>query len=421
MTLRFVTTGDDLKLPASTVAPAAHTFRAMRHATAGNTTEAAYWYDRAENDWHKPIRIDATVAIDGLDGCRQRIPAVEKLDDGNLIVMWQQFAGNNDGQGVRLVYAFADYDLAAGTMTVGSRAVFEEPAGWASGLGAAMHPVLIKLPADATTHPGRLICLYNNNDNPDGTVANRWLNIYETHSDDGGATWSARVKVHDAPGATDGRYAALGTCGTFIRIPSGVNEGRILTTVYAGVDNQRYTLYSDDDGVTWETGAPFVTTGYTSNEWGAAWRLDGTLIGNFRYTTPGDEIYATSDDDGETWTFQGIKDDWPTTTCARATLQASTNPDDGYSKILWSGLSSIINNERKGLVLRVSHDGGLTYQVQYRPVPATTAAGYSDLKMIDQNTFVCAWESGFNTTCDVYLYIANMAEVYTNGTHTLPA
>lgn len=83
--------------------------------------------------------------------------------------------------------------------------------------------------------------------------------------------------------------------------------------------------------------------------------------------------------------------------------------------ILWSGLDAR-SNERAGLRLRVSHDGGLTYQHQFEPYHPGKNAGYSDMKMIAPDTFAVAWESGFNSSCDMFLYIANMAEVYARGT-----
>lgn len=386
-------------------------FNAIRYANLGDNAMANYWYDRAANEFKTPLMLRADVAADGLDNSLQRIPCVEKIAEGRLLYMWCQILKpvDSDGEGGRIVYCFIDYDLEDGTISVGEKHILEEPSLWSSGLGMAGHNCLVKLPS------GRILCLFNYNDNPDGIAGNRILNIYMKYSDDGGMNWSDKARIHEAPGTAIPRIASLGTCGSLVRIHSGTHEGRIISTVWTGL-NSIYSLYSDDNGVTWTAGQKVAITGFTDcNENAVACREDGTLIMTIRSETKYKEIYATSADGGETWTFHGAKENWIASNCNRSMIQASTSPVDGFPKILWSGLNNALMYKRKNLVLRVSHDGGVSYKTQYKPVHDDTPAGYSDIKMISKDTIAVAWESGFNTNCSTKIYITNMAEVYKNG------
>ncbi|NQY83447.1 MAG: DUF2793 domain-containing protein [Alcanivorax sp.] len=385
-------------------------FRAMRESAAGNETAARYWYDRAENEYQTPIRLDAMVAPDGLDNSIQRIPAVTKTPDGRLLVVWQQILRpvESDGNGVRLVYALGDYSSDYGTISFQERLVFDEPADWANNLGASMHPALITLPS------GRILCAYNVNDAPSGLVSEREMNVYLRYSDDNGETWSARSKIWDAPAGTN-VYAMLGSGGDFVRIPSGEHEGRLVLPIFEQ-GNERYSIYSDDDGVSWLSSPSFSTPGYTTNESALAFVPEtGALIMSFRNEGYYNETYAESSDGGESWVFRGPKPGWQASNCARSMVQVSTDPANGFSKLLWTGLDNAVNYSRQDFVLRVSHDGGVTYQTQYVPWVRTREAGYSNIKMLDVNTAVVVWENGFNSANSIFIMILNMAEVYRNG------
>lgn len=406
--------------PIQNLVPSKSIFNAIRNEKLGNELQAKYWYDRAENELQIPIKMFKLIAPDGLDGSIQRIPVITTVSEGRLLCMWQQIRKpvGSDGTGTRIVKCFVDYDLYDRRIDVGDISIFDEMPGFTDRLGAVMHPHLITLPS------GKIICVYNINDNPDGIVTNRILNIYMRSSIDGGVTWSNKIKIADAPPIPPGEtqtIIATGSTGDFIRFESGTYAGRIVFPIWRyPLGASLGSMYSDDDGVTWVIGNSFSTPGFTGNECGIAIQSNGNLIMNIRTeagTNPvfPQELYAISSNGGESWVYMGAKNDWRTPNCSKSTVQASLSASEGFQKVLWSGIDGANNNQRNHLVLRVSHDDGLSWQTQYEPIPALMAAGYSNIKMISPNLFTCVWENGFNTTNSVYIYIANMAEVYTKG------
>jgi hypothetical protein len=350
-------------------------------------------------------RIDMYVARNGDDTAIQRVPAMARVRDGRLLLMWEQIRTPNagDAEGVRLVQAFADYDVAGRVLSVGPREVFEEPAQWTSLLGFVGHPMLTTLPS------GRIVVVYNVNDGVGGTVAGRILNVYERHSDDGGETWSTRQKVLDS--VNPDTFAALGTTGSIMRIPSGPNAGRLVAGVYRANGGPLLALFSDDDGETWGTGSEF-TPGANVNENSVVWISDGSLLMSIRTEGAYQLAYATSADGGETWTYHGARADWQSSNCA-SSFETAINVG-APELLLWSGLDNAVNFQRSGLVLRLSQTG-IAYHWEYRPIPAASGAGYSHVRMLDPNTVAVFYENGNNTGSSVLLHVVTLAEVYREG------
>lgn len=391
-------------------AASSYIFRAMRYERAGQQTEANYWYDFAENANKIPLRLDAMICPNGTDGSIQRMAGITKIRDGRLMCFWSQIRTPNvgDNEGVRLVCAPVDYDLKTREISVGAVSVIEEPADWVSRLGFAGHPHAITLPS------GRILLVYNINDAPDGKVDNRVLNIYQRHSDDGGETWSNKTLIAEPPGTETPRIIVPGSAGDFVRIPSGPYEGRIIFPIWEAIGGPIGAMYSDDEGASWTKSATFMTPGYGANESGLAWRHDGSLIIAMRTEAGGQQVYATSSDGGESWVFEGEHSPgWTDINVARSIVQGALSLDDGFEKILWS--SATINQPRRGLVLRTSYDGGLTYQSEYKALPEQIQSGYSCVRMISDDVVAVVWENGTNSTNSIRLYIANMKEVLANG------
>ena len=393
-------------------------FTAKQYELRGDAINAAYWYDRAKNAFIAPVRMDALVALNNTDDAIQRVPAVTKVGPSRLLCVFQQIKRpvGSDGDGVRLARSFIDYNTDTGAMTVSARVVLDEPAGWATNQGASLHPALLTLPS------GRVLCVFNVIESPDGKVANAAskYHVYQMASDDNGVTWSARTKIIDASilGGTN-KYVCLGSGGDFLQIPEGAYAGRLIVPFYSGTataETGKGAIYSDDNGLTWGISGVVATPTYETNENAVAWNADGTLTMSIRSEyNKFVNVRATSSDGGLTWVFDAGYPGWVASNCARSMAQGAPRASDGFSKLLWSGLSNASNYSRSGLKIRVSHDKGKSYQCEYSPITQDSGAGYSNIKLIGPDLFAVVYEDGFNANSSIRLFILNTSELYKNG------
>ncbi|NLS96799.1 MAG: exo-alpha-sialidase [Planctomycetaceae bacterium] len=216
--------------------------------------------------------------------------------------------------------------------------------------------------------------------------------MWELHSDDGGATWSQpgriRVPRHEAPGKSD-VYPNLG---------SGIQmqSGRLVvpaTRRTSEADTQSFALYSDDHGGQWQAGEVVEAA---CNEAQIVELSDGRLLMSVRPNEGDVRLGALSSDGGENWTKPAPL--FPSTRVAEA-IERYTRAGEGdetRNRLLHTIPAGGPLGARSNLEIRVGYDEGVSFS-NSRRVYAGYAA-YSDLVKIDSDRVGILWERGEKTS-----------------------
>lgn len=331
-----------------------------------------------------PARCDSSVPYtSGTDGYNTfRIPAVLKARNGAVLAFAEGRKGGAGDAG--------DIDLVLkrstdGGCTWGPLQVVQDSGPNTSGN-----------PAPVLTPSGRLVLLstYNGGTASEAAImrgevpADQSRRVFVQTSDDDGAGWSTPREITAQAKAADWRWYATGP-GHAVRLRSGrllvpANHSTAPTagTTDTGVEAKYYgahSLYSDDNGSTWQIGfTDDNPNGYVnSNESTAAELPDGRVYVNTREhngTAPGNRADAYSRDGGRTLEAPFR----PQGTLVGPVVQGSVLQVTG-GPLLYSG--PVDPAARAVLTLRVSRDGGATWQ------PAVALSGlpaaYSDLVQLD--------------------------------------
>jgi sialidase-1 len=187
------------------------------------------------------------------------------------------------------------------------------------------------------------------------------------------------------------RWYATGPCSG-IQIQSGKYKGRLVVPAnhsYHGSDVKRWefrchSLYSDDQGETWEIGQ---SSSVGASETQIAEAGEDLLIQDIRMQTHKKGVRAVrfSRDGGETWS--PIKHD-----------NHRKDPRCQGSVILHRGVlisSNPNSNKREKMTIYTSDDCAKNWQEVALVCP--DASAYSDLEVTDDNQMVCLYENGINS------------------------
>ncbi|QNK58952.1 exo-alpha-sialidase [Paenibacillus sp. PAMC21692] len=220
------------------------------------------------------------------------------------------------------------------------------------------------------------------------------ISMHMIRSSDEGRTWSEPINITPLEGhhPTGNDRAVVLSSGRII-IPLGGNTPSIPGK--SGV----FTVYSDDEGETWQFG-DFVdwTTGYPSEP--VLVELKDHRVMILIRTTVGHIIKAYSDDGGETW-GEPIETDIQT---ASSPYMIKRIPDNGMGPLMliWNNSP---NENRRPLTMAVSNDEGETW------------TNYINLEPADRG--INAYPS-ITTYRDEVLITYYTYSPYPDGTYTLP-
>lgn len=253
---------------------------------------------------------------------------------------------------------------------------------WTDGLLIAGNPILSPDygygdAALVETASGRIVCLMAADRQFQGSSAEHPIRYYQTHSDDGGLTWSvpaeitAPIYAHTyAQGPLQGGFTTSGRGLLLERQTDPARNGRILFAMVCKFKSgkyQNYTLFSDDEGLTWRISAQSAYDG--GDEAKLAELPDGSVLLSTR--RGGNRGFNRSADGGNTWGRQYENNQlWG----------ASCNAD-----ILVYSDSIVLHTlchdaARRNLTLFASTDGGRTFP--YRQVICQLGAAYSTLEKL---------------------------------------
>jgi sialidase-1 len=268
-------------------------------------------------------------------------------------------------------------------------------------------------PAPVVTASGRIVLLttYNAGTATEAMIlrgevtADQSRRVFVQHSDDDGATWSAPSEITAQAKLANWRWYATGP-GHAVRLAGGDHAGRLVVPANhsiapaagssdTGAEAKYYgghSLYSDDEGATWQIGyVDDNPDGYVNvNETTATQLPDGRVYVNTRDhngTGPGNRADAYSADGGATLE----KPFRPQATIVGPVVEGSVLQLRGpNAPLLYSGPADPA--ARAVMTIRVSHDSGVTF------TPALALSGlpaaYSDLVQVDADTVGVLYETG---------------------------
>jgi len=221
--------------------------------------------------------------------------------------------------------------------------------------------------------------------------------LFSTHSDDDGLTWSAPEEHTDILRGFDYPLVLIAT-GPCHGIQ--VSGGRLIAPVwicdrerkdrYVNTTKDRIRagiIYSDDNGKTWRTGGLVPADITILHECTVVEKKDGSLLINMRAHQAGYRAVSTSRDGGLSWSEPKLDKELPDPNCQGSLIRL--NGDE----ILFSNLAvSSTGGNRRKLRLRLSADGGRTWP--HGRVIKEGSSGYSDLAVTDRDKILCLFENG---------------------------
>lgn len=278
---------------------------------------------------------------------------------------------------------------------------------------------------------GRIFIFYALNEGlVDGRNLQRYTRVFYKFSDDDGLSWSDRIEITDILNANEAGLPNRDANGKWITDVNGfpcdylgrafhmpgpghgiqLSNGRLLLQVWnrtalgtfdkglIPVDERKYgicTIYSDDNGDTWEYGSSFAHNGLNGSESRIAELDDGSIYLNTRYVKERNShrMIAYSFDKGISWSNIEIDQNFPLSNTCDAGLIALKNENQNKTLLLYSKNESL--EGRKNLVVRLSSDGGKSWPVS--KVVDEGSALYSDLAVLPDNLILLIYETGKNS------------------------
>jgi sialidase-1 len=226
-----------------------------------------------------------------------------------------------------------------------------------------------------------------------------YARCFYMRSDDDGLTFSEPVEITAAfePLRKEYDWKVLATGpGHGIQLQTG----RLLVPVWLSLGTGGHahrpscvsTLYSDDSGKTWKTGAIVVNHPQLKNpsETAAVELSDGAVMLNIRHESrPSGRAVSTSPNGISNWSKFHFDNQLPEPVCMASILRL---PDSQRSRILFSNPHNPENTQRKNLAVKLSYDDAKTWPVMKVLDPNSSA--YSDLAASADGTLFCLYERG---------------------------
>ncbi|MEV5777107.1 sialidase family protein [Streptomyces antimycoticus] len=329
-----------------------------------------------------------------------RIPAAVLTHDGTVLAFAEGRVNSSadDGHIDLVLKRSADGGRTWGVLQVVAR----------NGDGTAGNPASVVL--DGGPHDGRVLLVHirsaasatEDRIRRGEVSAADGRRVWQTYSDDDGASWSEPREITASTKRPEWRWYAT-TPGHALQLRYGAHAGRIvvaanhsLPPTVPGDDgtegryNGGHDLLSDDDGATWRIGyVDDNPDGYVNvNETTAAQLPDGRFYFNTRTdaTAPGTRADAHSGDGGATLDLPFRPQAGLVAPVVEGSVLHLGEPD----ALLFSGPADPAY--RALMTVRTSHDGGVTW----RPTHTVNGlpAAYSDLVRLDEATVGLLYETG---------------------------
>lgn len=229
-----------------------------------------------------------------------------------------------------------------------------------------------------------------------------YAKAYYRRSDDGGRSFGEAKEITGAFEALRPHYdwnvIATGP-GHGIRL----RNGRLLVAVWLSTGGKRHrpsrvsTIFSDDNGVTWQAGELLADTLPNPSETYAIERRDGSVLLNIRNEAKEHRRAISVSANGATaWSTPGFQEQLVEPVCMASLIRHPkggwlfSNPDN--LEATYVDASKTINRDRKNLTVQWSGDEGKTWTA--KQVLEAGLSGYSDLAVTKDGTILCLYERG---------------------------
>lgn len=253
--------------------------------------------------------------------------------------------------------------------------------------------------------------------NRDGSVqflfCLEYCRCFSMRSDDDGVTWTKPVEIT----ATfdkfrpeyDWKVLATGP-GHGIQLKSG----RLVVPVWLSLGTGGHahrpsvttTIFSDDNGKTWQRGdiaVPNTDEWINPNETIVVQLADGRVMLNVRSESKTQRRLVTMSSDGATgWSKPRFDDALLEPICMASIIRLSEKPASDKNRIVFANPHNLAradgkevagkSRDRKNLSIKLSEDDGQTWAVSKVLEPGMSA--YSDLAVLPDGTILCLYERG---------------------------
>lgn len=321
-----------------------------------------------------------------------RIPAMVVSQQGTILVFAERRPGRSDA---------GDIDIVMKRSTDSGKTWSEVIVIRDDGSNRCQNPVPVVLPT------GRILLLSCWNLGADS----RDREVFVTHSDDDGITWSKAVRI---PGIKpdDWSWYATGPCHGIVKTRKPY-VGRIVIPCNHRADNHKnsfsHVIYSDDNGETWKLGgnAPYTN----GNESTVVELGDGSLMLNMRNSDSTDpyRMAAVSTDGGKSFGTAFRTDlTEQITGCQGSILRYTLDPATKVATLLFANPPT--QDTRKNGTIRLSTDNGRTWPRKLQYVPDNTYTSYSDMAVLSRNHIAVIYESGFKSDDGLRFQIVNLQD-----------
>lgn len=248
-----------------------------------------------------------------------------------------------------------------------------------------------KTPVPVVLPSGRILLIYTWNEYHEDSSERDTREVYITHSDDDGLSWSEPQNITDQVYEDDWGWYGTGP-GHGIVKEREPHKGRIIIPARHNIRGvQRMTshiIYSDDDGETWEIGALALRHPKSSNESTAVELSNGDIMLNSRNGTDDENhrVVSISSDGGETFHAMYLDSLLLDPPAQGTLLKHSFNEETGKYNILFSNPHSGEQGVRVNGTIKLSHDDGETWSTMFRySDPYPTFSSYSDIAVINED------------------------------------
>jgi len=272
-----------------------------------------------------------------------------------------------------------------------------------------------------------------------------YMRCFYMRSEDDGETWSEAVEITDAFEAFrpdyDWKVLATGPAHG-IQLQRGENKGRLVVPVWLSLGTGGHahrpsvtsTIYSDDQGKTWQRGeiaVPDTEDFVYPNETVVVELADGTVMLNTRTESKHHRRVVTTSPNGATDWSEPRFDDALLEPICMAGITRVRDPQDGKPGLIAfsnpHNLSRLDgkrvegkSRDRRNLSIKLSEDEGQTW-IANRPLQAGYSA-YSDMAALEDGTMLCLYERGRDadmptkrSTSYTHLTVARFNEAWVRG------
>jgi sialidase-1 len=229
--------------------------------------------------------------------------------------------------------------------------------------------------------------------------------VFIIESNDEGLTWSSPREITHIAKKSSSTIASISGPGTGIVLTLGSYKGRIIIPMYdvrfEDTENGRariFTLYSDDDGVSWQSGE-FVPKGKEEGFGGECQVVElekGKIMINARASPKiGYRKVAISEDGGITWSSLVNEIQLIDTGCMGSILRYSWATKNSPGILIYSGATARVEGTKRGAgTIWISYDDGKTWPIKKLFYPGKF--DYSSLARLPDGTIGMLAEFDFD-------------------------